>query len=423
VYAVFALAGVQFAAFAARIPEVKSGLGLTAGELGLTLLAVSAGSLCGLSAAGWLVHRFGAARTTAMGVLAAACGMALAGLALDVAGSRVALTALLLLAGVGIGSWDVAMNIEGAAVEQVLGQSIMPRFHAAFSGGTVLSALAGAGASRAGIPVHVHLLVVSVPVLAGGGWAVGRFLPRTTEGSAGSAGRAGRAGREGEPGSEGVVAEPIRPTAVEPAVTPPRGGAGLRAAWTERRTVLVGCVTLAAAFTEGTANDWLSVAFVEGHGLPPWAGILAFAGFLTAMTVGRLLGTALLDRFGRVPVLRATFALAVLGAGVVVWGGPVLGFAGAALWGLGASLGFPVGMSAAADDPARAPARVSVVSTIGYLAFLGGPPLLGLLGDRVGVLHSLLVVGAMVAVALLAVPAVRESGPGVGDRRGAPTPG
>jgi MFS family permease len=52
---------------------------------------------------------------------------------------------------------------------------------------------------------------------------------------------------------------------------------------------------------------------------------------------------------------------------------------------------------------------MSVVSTIGYTAFLGGPPLLGFLGDHVGVLRSLLVVGAMAALALIALPAVRES--------------
>lgn len=323
--------------------------------------------------------------------------MVLAGVAVDVFGSRPLLTLALALAGLGIGSWDVAMNIEGAAVEQALGQAIMPRFHAAFSGGTVLSALGGAGVSRAGIAVHGHLIVVSALVAVVGVWAVRQFLPWGMEAQA------------AEQMGDGVAASPGE----EPALTPPRRRAGMREAWTERRTVLVGFVTLAAAFTEGTANDWLSVAFVEGHGMPPWAGILGFATFLTAMTIGRLLGTGLLDRRGRVPVLRATFTLAVVGAALVVWGGPVFGFFGAALWGLGASLGFPVGMSAAADDPARAAARVSVVSTIGYLAFLGGPPLLGLLGDHVGVLHSLLVVGAMVALALLAVPAVREIGPAV----------
>ena len=166
----------------------------------------------------------------------------------------------------------------------------------------------------------------------------------------------------------------------------------------------------AAAFTEGTANDWLAVAFVEGHELPAWAGVLAFATFLTFMTIARLVGTRLLDRYGRVPVLYVSFALAAVGAAMVIFGPPWLAFVGAAVWGVGAALGFPVGMSASADDAARAAARMSVVATIGYVAFIAGPPVLGLLGDAVGVLHSLLVVGALAVLALAVIPAVREPG-------------
>ena len=110
-------------------------------------------------------------------------------------------------------------------------------------------------------------------------------------------------------------------------------------------------------------------------------GAIAFGFFVTAMTVGRLVGGSLLERFGRVPVLRATAVIALAGLLLVLFGGSTpVALAGALLWGVGASLGFPVGMSAAADDPARAAARVSVVSSIGYTAFLAGPPLIGLLG-------------------------------------------
>ncbi|MEO7448984.1 MAG: MFS transporter, partial [Humibacillus sp.] len=191
--------------------------------------------------------------------------------------------------------------------------------------------------------------------------------------------------------------------------------------WLEPRTLLIGVVVFAAAFTEGTANDWIGVALSDGYDLPRWAGVIGFAVFLSAMTAGRLLGTSVLDRRGRVPVLRAQFVAAVVGCLLVVFGGPALAFIGAAVWGIGASLGFPVGMSAAADEPARAAARISVVTTIGYTAFLAGPPLLGLLGDHVGVLRSLLVVGGLAILALVAVPAVREPSPaGVGADRAAP---
>lgn len=375
VYVVFALAGVLFAAFASRIPDAKASLDLTAGELGLTLLGISVGSLLGLPTAGWLVNRYGAARTVLTAVGLAVVGVTVAGLGIDAAQSRALTTFGLILTGLGVGSWDAAMNIEGAEVERHLDWTIMPRLHAAFSGGTVVSALIGAGLSRLGVPILAHLIGVGLLVAILAAWCVRRFLPRSVE------------------------VEHDDDTAA---------GDSVFTAWREPKTLLIGFVMLAAAFTEGTANDWISVAFVEGHDLEPWAGVLGLATFLTFMTVGRIAGSNLLDRYGRVPMLRATFALAVVGAGLVVFGNATVAFIGAALWGMGASLGFPVGMSAAADDPKRAAARVSVVSTIAYVAFLGGPPLLGLLGDHVGVLRSLLVVGGMVALALFCVQVTRE---------------
>jgi cyanate permease len=80
---------------------------------------------------------------------------------------------------------------------------------------------------------------------------------------------------------------------------------------------------------------------------------------------------------------------------------------GALLWGVGASLGFPVGMSAAAHDPTHAAARVSVVASIGYTAFLGGPPLIGFLADHVGVLDALWVVLALLTAAVLLAQAAK----------------
>jgi len=79
----------------------------------------------------------------------------------------------------------------------------------------------------------------------------------------------------------------------------------------------------------------------------------------------------------------------------VVW----IAVIGVVLWGLGASLGFPVGMSAAADDPRTAAASVSAVATIGYVAFLVGPPMIGFLGEQVGILNGLLLVLVLVALA------------------------
>ena len=371
---VFAMNGTNFASWASRIPEVKEILGLTPGALGLVLLAVSAGSVLGLPASGRLNHHFGPRVIVLLGVASSVLGMLIAAFAVDAVASRSLLMVGLFFTGLGMGMWDVSMNLEGTAVERAEGRAIMPWFHAAFSGGTVVAALIGAGLSAAGVPVWLHLVCAQVIIAAVCVWQTMHFIP----------------------------------VAVGPETHEDGSLVRHRNAWFEPRTLLIGLVVLAAGFTEGTANDWLAVALVEGHHLPHWAGVLGLAVFLTAMTTGRMLGTGLLDRHGRVPVLRVLLALAAAGCALVVWGGVVGGFVGAVLWGLGASLGFPVGMSAAADDPARAAQRLSVVSTIGYMAFLGGPPLLGWLGDHVGVLHALLAVGVLLVIAFFLTPAMRE---------------
>lgn len=378
VFVMFALAGTTFASFASRIADTKAALGLSAGELGLTLLAASAGSLTALPSAGRVADRVGAVRTIQLGMALAFSGLVVVGVAVDVARARLLVAVGLFLVGMGVGLWDVAMNLEGAAVERLLGRTVMPRFHAAFSGGTVLAALVGAAMSWGRVPLLVHFgaaVVISVPLGLRG---LRAFMPREVE-----------AGAEG--GSEEAASR----------VAP-------RSAWLEPRTLMIGLVVLAAAFTEGTANDWVSVGFVEGHAVPPWAGVLAFASFLSFMTVGRLAGTRLLDHYGRVPVLRATFALAAVGSLLVIFGPMPVAYVGTAVWGVGASLGFPVGMSASADEPARAGARMSVAATLGYTAFIAGPPLLGFLGDHFTVLRALLAVTVVVGLAMLVIPATRE---------------
>jgi MFS family permease len=173
---------------------------------------------------------------------------------------------------------------------------------------------------------------------------------------------------------------------------------------------------LGLALTEGTANDWLALALVDGHDVERWVGVSGFGVFVAAMTTGRFVGPVLLDRYGRLPILWGTMAVAAGGVLLIVLGTePAVVVIGIVLWGLGASLGFPVGISAAADDPVRAAARVSVVSTLGYAAFFAGPPLVGFVAQHVGTLDALLVVVAVLVPSALAVPSARE--------RRIPTPG
>ncbi|MEA5116382.1 MAG: MFS transporter, partial [Propionicimonas sp.] len=369
---VFGVNGFGLASWMSRVPDVKDFLSLTPGQLAVLLLSVSVGSLVGLPMAGRVTRRIGAANTVRLGMVLALPGLVLAAVAVEAHTSMYAVMPGLFLFGLGNGTWDVAQNLEGTIIERATRRAIMPWFHAAFSGGTVLAALIGAGMTALKVSLVWHVGVMAVLGAVAVWWGTAQFLPAFEE-DAGAA------------------------AADRPA----------RSAWTEPRTLLIGVMVLAAAFTEGTANDWLAVAFVDGHHLDNALGVVALAVFLTFMTAGRLLGTHLLDRHGRVPVLRILFGAAIVGCVLVVFGPPWLAFVGTAIWGLGASLGFPVGMSAAADDPVRAPLRLSVVSTIGSGAFLAGPPLLGLLGDHFGILHALLVVGAISVLAILIVPVAK----------------
>ena len=143
---------------------------------------------------------------------------------------------------------------------------------------------------------------------------------------------------------------------------------------------------------------------VDGFTTAEAIGALAFGVFVAAMTTMRWFGGALLDRRGRVVVLRLCAVLSLVGLVVFALAGPLwLALVGVVAWGAGAAFGFPVGLSAAADDPKRAPARVSVVATIGYSAFLAGPPLIGLLAQHVGYRHALLVVIVPIALGLSVV--------------------
>jgi MFS family permease len=369
---VFALNGFAFASWVSRIPETRNLLDLSPGQLGTLLLALSVGSVISLPSAGLWVHRFGAAKVVALAALLDAVGLGLTGVGAGAA-EEVWVTACgLFLLGFGSGTWDVAMNVEGAAVEHEIGRTIMPRFHAAFSLGTVLGAAVGAAAAGLGVGIPVHLVAAALVVGLVPLSVVRTFLPAGTEDEATEKPR-----------------NPMR-------------------AWLEPRTLMIGLMVLSLALTEGVANDWLAVALVDGYDVPAWVGASGFALFVAAMTLGRLGGTVVLDRFGRVPVLWSTMALAAGGVLVVVFGQSLpVAAVGIVMWGLGASLGFPVGMSAAADDPEHAAARVSVVSTIGYTAFLAGPPVLGYLGDHVGVLQALLLVAVLLVPSALAVPAAR----------------
>jgi predicted MFS family arabinose efflux permease len=386
VFTIFALTGFVFATWASRVPAVRDLLQATTQEMGFLILGMSAGSIVGVILASHVVARLGATRTILWVYGAVSVAMIVLGPVVSFAPAFAPIFLVLIVLGAA-SIVDVAMNLSGAANERAIGRTIMPLFHASFSGGTVLGAGIGALLASRGVPMGVHFSAVGVVALVVTIVLV-RFLQPAEQ-----------------PLEEG--AEPV-----------PGGWRSRLAVWRDPRVLLIGLIVLGMAFAEGSANDWLSLAMVDGHGFGNAGGAAVLSVFLAAMTVGRICGVFVLDRFGRVPVLRVSAGLAVVGLLLVILV-PVdaVAIVGVVLWGLGASLGFPVGMSAAADDPRTATATVGAVATIGYTAFLVGPPLIGLIGQQTGILKALLVVLTLIVAAGLASGAARQP-----IRRPAPGP-
>jgi fucose permease len=374
VFAIFALNGLGISSVISRAATLRAELGITVAGMGALILAASIGAIAGLLLSSHLVHWLGGRRTLV--VMLGGCGLGVIGVGAGAgSGSYLVAWAGLFVYGFSSSICDVAMNVEGAGVERATGRAIMPWFHAAWSVGTVISAGIGAGAAFAHIPPVIHLGVMGAVVL-GGGIVASRFVPRAEEAS--------------------------------PDAEPKPGFRERMSVWLEPRTLLIGLIMLGMAFAEGSANDWLVIGFHDDRGLDDGRAALVFGAFTTAMTVGRIVGVPLLNRFGRVATLRGATIAALVGLGVVILvPNAVVGTIAVVVWGLGASLGFPVGISAAGDEPAKAAARVSAVATMAYGAFLIGPPLIGIVGEHVGVINALWITFGLIAAAALAIPAAR----------------
>lgn len=388
IFTVFFLSGISLASWVARIPAIRDDTSLNTQGVGLVILSGSIASVVGLIAAPGLLARFGA-RSGMIGVLVTvSVGLVLVGLGGSVIPSIPLLVIGLALFGFGNGAVDVMMNVEGAEAEREIGRTLMPLMHAFFSFGTVAGAGLAAAASALSISVAVHLGVIAVLIAIGVIIAV-RFVPLREE----------------------LGDDPHTETPRVPWRDRLRESLSV---WGDLRLLLIGVVMLGMSFAEGSANDWLALAVVDGHGYDETTGAAVFTVFTVAMTAARVLGGPVIDRFGRVPMLRILAATGVAGLALFIYATePWMLIVGTVLWGVGCALGFPVGISAAADVPDRstAAARVSAVAIIGYCAFLAGPPFLGFLGQQFGLLNALLVLLALMVMAGLAAPAARERSP------------
>lgn len=382
IFAIFLASGLSIATWASRVPDIKLALEVDKAQVGMLLLGAGIASIIGISTSPAIMARTGARLGMMVSIFTFASGVALIGIGANVLGSYSVVLIGLVLFGLGNGCVDVMMNVEATAIEQHSGKTILPLFHAFFSFGTVIGAGLGALAAQLQINVFTHTLVVAIAIATIGVISIAS-VPRR--------------------------AEALDPTADDGEKVHWRERMHVAmSAWREPRTYAIGVVMLGMSFAEGGANDWLALGVAEDHGGGTALGAAALATFSVAMTVVRVFGGPLVDRFGRVAVLRILSVAAASGILLFILAPSLpLVFVGAALWGVGASLGFPLGMSAAADDPAKAAARVSAAATIGYISFLGGPPVLGFISEHIGLLNTLYILVGLVVLSGLFSGAAR----------------
>ena len=362
----FFVNGALFAGWVTRVPDVRDRVGAGEAELGLALLGVAVGAMLSMPVAGWACARFGGRSVAVAGGLAGCASIALPALADDLGQLAVALA----LIGATFGLLDVAMNVEAIAVERAYRRPLMPSFHGWFSTGGLAGALAGGAVAGTGAAAAPHLAATSAVGAAAVAWSGRHLMPR----------------RDERPGPDGEAAAPHG------------GGAAARAT---PILVVCGLIAFCAAVGEGAMADWSALYLTDSLGAGAGLAALGYAAFAGAMAAGRFAGERVIRALGPAGTLQLGCGAAALAmAAGLTANDRATAIAAFAVAGLGVACVFPVVLSTAARvEPGRSGPAVAFVSTIGYTGFLGGPPLIGFVADRLSLAWGLGVVALLAATA------------------------
>jgi MFS family permease len=367
---VFFVHGLLFSSWVAHIPQVKAKLGIGLGLLGIALLGAPIGSIVATSVTGRLVHRFGSRRVLRTSMI----GYCLVGALLGLPNSLAGFVVVYALWGVFQGTFDVAMNTQAVVVEHGRGRPTMSLFHGSWS----LGALAGAGIGTAAValrvPLSSQLLILGLLSLAA--LAVVTRELSTADGSdlAGAVSRSASS------------SEPTR--------------------WWLTASLLVLCaVALADMFCEGAAADWSAVYLRSSlHAMGVVVG-LGYTLYALAMVLARFAGGWLLTRLHQRRVLSSLTALATVGfaAGLIVDKTAIM-LVGFTFLGLGCALVIPTTFSTVGRMTPESPGRgVALVSGVGWIGFVAGPPLIGLIASATSLRSALIALPLLTALVTILV--------------------
>ncbi|MFG1922562.1 MFS transporter [Cryptosporangium sp. NPDC048952] len=403
VAALFLTNGALFANVVPRYPQIKAELGVSNAVLGTALAAMPLGALlAGLFAAA-IIRRFRSGPVAAVGIVV----LAVSTLALPFAPTWVVFAVLIGLVGALDAIVDVAQNSHGLRVQRVYGRSIVNSFHGLWSIGAVTGGLMGSAAAGLRLPLALHLTISALLFSAVALAALRYLLPgpdtaeRPSTEPTPDAAPSAEGASSGHPASDTVGGGPAAGAASV------AGGSGRRrvAGHAVRMIAALGLLAACGALVEDAGASW-GALYLTGLGAGAATAGLAFVALQTAMTIGRLTGDRVVDRFGQRTVARAGGALAALGMGLALALPSVpTTLAGFALAGLGFATLVPAAMLTADELPGLAPGTgLTVVSWLLRGGFLLSPPLVGLLADATSLRVGLLTV---VAAGLITVIGAR----------------
>ena len=352
VAAVFFANGALFANVIPRYPEIRNDLGLSNAGLGSALAAFPLGALVAGVFAAALIQRFGSARVATVGIVGLAGALVLVGLA----PSWAVLAAILFVAGGIDAVTDVGQNAHGLRVQRAYGRSIVNSFHGIWSIGAVFGGLMGAATIALGVSLEVALVAASL-FFAAVALVSYHFLLRGPDDTE-------RAQRPRSKVSRSTL----------------------------RALAALGVLAACGAVVEDAGASWGAIYLKDDLGTAAAVAGLAFVALQTAMTVGRLTGDRVVDRFGQRNVVRVGGVVTAVGMGcALAIPSPASALIGFALAGLGVATLVPAAMHTGDELPGlSAGVGLTVVSVLLRVGFLASPPLVGLTADAVSLRVGLL---------------------------------
>lgn len=346
----FFMAGLCFASWASRIPDIKLKLGLSDAGLGAVLFALPIGLMLSLPLSGWAVTRF-SSKTM---VTIAAVGYPLILILIGAVTTTWQLVGVLFCFGIFGNLYNISANTQAVGVESLYQRSIMATFHgiwslAGFSGAAIGTFLIAQEIT----PLH-HFLLICIASLVVVLLAQGYILPKDTK------------------------PEKQQPLFVKP----------------DASILKLGLIAFGCLVCEGTMFDWSGVYFQKVVKAPKEMVTLGYTVFMATMATGRFLGDRLVTRFGIQRMLQASGIIISSGLAIAVLL-PTITTAtfGFFLVGLGVSSVVPMVYSAAGKSKTMSPGvALAAVSTIGFLGFLIGPPLIGFIAELSGLRWSFTII-------------------------------